>query len=132
MTASSSVTRQSAPKPVFAFPRCHRLLTSRDYQRVFDDPVRVSGQAFTLLARSGDQEHARLGLVVAKRNAARAVLRNRVKRQVREAFRRRQDRLPAMDMIVIARRGIDKLDKRELADALAELWGKLERKCKSS
>lgn len=43
---------------------------------------------------------ARLGLVIAKRYASRAVTRNTIKRVVREAFRQRRNRLPARDYII--------------------------------
>lgn len=42
---------------------------------------------------------ARLGLVVAKRFAARAVTRNAVKRVIREAFRLRRHQLPPRDLV---------------------------------
>ena len=41
----------------------------------------------------------RLGLVIPKRQAKTAVLRNAIKRQARELFRRRTD-LPAMDAVL--------------------------------
>ncbi|MEM6710277.1 MAG: ribonuclease P protein component, partial [Pseudomonadota bacterium] len=43
---------------------------------------------------------ARLGLVVAKRVLPRAVDRNQVKRQIREAFRLWHARLPSVDLVV--------------------------------
>jgi ribonuclease P protein component len=46
------------------------------------------------------QSHARLGLVIAKRHAARAVTRNALKRVVREAFRARRLALKPADYVV--------------------------------
>jgi len=43
---------------------------------------------------------ARLGLVVGKRAVRRAHDRNRVKRALRETFRRRRAQLPAVDLVV--------------------------------
>lgn len=43
---------------------------------------------------------ARLGLVIAKRNAARAATRNALKRVIREAFRARRSALPPADYVV--------------------------------
>ncbi len=51
-----------------------------------------------LYTRSNELPHARLGVVVAKRFAPRAVTRNTIKRVTRELFRVTQ--LPAMDCIV--------------------------------
>lgn len=53
---------------------------------------------FILYARANQLQHARLGIVVAKRYAPRAVTRNTVKRITRELFRTTQ--LPAIDCIV--------------------------------
>ncbi|MDB5821469.1 MAG: rnpA [Herminiimonas sp.] len=53
---------------------------------------------FVLYARSNGLLHARLGVVVAKRLAPRAVTRNTVKRVTRELFRLAE--LPAMDFVV--------------------------------
>lgn len=46
-----------------------------------------------------EQTTARLGLIIAKRFARRAVTRNTVKRVIREAFRLRRQQLPAQDYV---------------------------------
>lgn len=53
---------------------------------------------FVLYARGNTLDHARLGIVAAKRFAPRAVTRNTIKRVTRELFR--QAALPAIDCIV--------------------------------
>ncbi|MDB5798372.1 MAG: Ribonuclease protein component [Paucimonas sp.] len=53
---------------------------------------------FTLYTKQNDLPQARLGVVVAKRLAPRAVTRNLVKRIAREVFR--QSALPALDCII--------------------------------
>jgi len=53
---------------------------------------------FVLYTRINRLPHARLGIVVAKRLAPRAVTRNAVKRAARELFR--QTPLPALDCLV--------------------------------
>ena len=53
---------------------------------------------FVLYARKTELPHARLGVVVAKRLAPRAVTRNTIKRMTRELFR--QAALPPIDCIV--------------------------------
>lgn len=46
-----------------------------------------------------EHDTARLGLIIAKRFAKRAVTRNTVKRVIREAFRLRRPALPAKDYV---------------------------------
>jgi len=50
--------------------------------------------------RPNGLDTARLGVVVAKKLAKRANVRNLVKRIARETFRRHRESLPAMDLVV--------------------------------
>jgi len=59
-----------------------------------------------LYVRPNGLDHARLGVVVAKRLAPRALTRNMVKRLTRELFR--QTALPAVDCIVRLTKPINK------------------------
>ena len=58
----------------------------------------MDGYLFYVARRESGE--ARLGLLVSRRHAARAVVRNRIKRCIREAFRLEQDKLGALDMLV--------------------------------
>lgn len=64
----------------------------------------LRGEVFDLhyAMHSGDtgRSRARLGLVIPKRLARRAVLRNAIKRQAREAFRSMSERVPAADLVL--------------------------------
>lgn len=66
--------------------------------------------------------HPRLGLAISKKHAKRAVDRNRLKRIVRESFRQHQATLPAMDFVVMAKGGAQKLSNTELFDSLERHW----------
>jgi ribonuclease P protein component len=76
------------PEPKLAFPRSSRILRSADFRTVYDNGIRVSSPMFAAfcLARQ-EGESARLGLTV-PRAIGGAVLRNRIKRRLREAFRK--------------------------------------------
>ena len=113
----------------FAFGKKRRLLTSSDFSAVFQDaPFRASHPNFLILARPSTTGHPRLGLIVAKKHVRRAVGRNQIKRCVRESFRLRQQNMPAIDAIVLARRGADKLPKHELQPLLDGLWKRVVKK----
>ncbi len=47
-----------------------------------------------------DTGAARLGMLISRKHSARAVVRNRIKRCIREAFRLEQERLGALDVLV--------------------------------
>lgn len=84
---------------------------------------------FTLLAAPGGPA-PRLGLVVGRRVSARAVVRNRLKRIVREAFR--QAGLPAMDVVVLAHPGLGAVDTRDLRSDLDCGFEELTKQCAAS
>lgn len=77
-----------------------------------------------MLAIPNQKNHARIGLVVAKKNIKLAVQRNRIKRILRESFRLNQH-LPAMDIVVLTRPKIDQLDNKSLQSSCEKLFNKL-------
>ncbi len=78
-----------------------------------------------MLARPNGLKEARLGLIVAKKNVRLAVKRNRIKRVVRNSFRLNQQPLEALDIIFLARRGLDKLEPAQQQKVLLHSWRKL-------
>lgn len=105
------------------FKRNKRLLNAGDYSRVFDEPdARASHRHLLLLARINGRDRHRLGLVIAKKNVKLAVERNRIKRVTREFFRQVPDSEPHMDVILLARRGLDRLDNALLSSILQQQW----------
>nr|WP_300307767.1 ribonuclease P protein component [Halomonas sp.] len=116
-----------------AFPRHYRLLTAGEYRRVFDKAVyKVHGKGLMALATPNEVGHPRLGLVFSKKNVRRAVDRNRLKRLARESVRHAQHRLPAVDIVLLARRGVNEVDNDTLHRQLFGMWRRLEREAEKS
>jgi len=116
-----------------SFSKSQRLLKAADYKQVFDqNEARASHRYFLLLAKPSPGSFQRLGLVIAKKNVKLAVDRNRVKRVVRETFRQLPEHTPPLDMVFLARRGVEQLDKGELSSILREQWQKLTRQIATS
>lgn len=86
----------------FRFSKRLHLLKASDFERVFATRNSASNPWFSLNGAANDVGHPRLGLTVSRR-VGNAVARNRWKRLVREAFRLTQDKLPAVDLVCIAR-----------------------------
>lgn len=117
----------------FTFPKEVRLLTASDYSKVFQDvQLRVSSKNFLILARSHILDHPRLGIIIAKKNVKLAVERNRLKRQLRETFRKQRQLLPNLDIVLLAKKGADSQDNILTSKELAYLWQKLKQKAKTS
>jgi ribonuclease P protein component len=75
---------------------------------------------------SGPGTHQRLGLVIGKKNLRLASQRNRVKRIARELFRQQdQQSLPNLDLVLIARKGLEKLSNAEIRNILEPLFQKI-------
>jgi ribonuclease P protein component len=119
--------------------RGDRLRHRRDYQRISREGARVATQSFLLLVADrfprGSMGPARLGVTVSRRVGG-SVVRSRVKRRIREWFRRDRERLPRdRDLIVIARPPAARLGpretERELGGATDRLAGAARREAAS-
>lgn len=109
-------------------PAEQRLRTNRDFRRIY---ARGRSHAHPLavlhvLWRTGDDADAapgrRIGFVVSKKQGG-AVIRNRIKRRLREAVRLRLNDLRegAFDMIVVGRTRAKTAEWREVQAAIEEL-----------
>ena len=87
---------------VSQFPKTARLLKSAEFDRVFKRRRSRGDGVLVVYAGENDLGAPRLGLVVS-RKAGNAVVRNRWKRCLREAFRLSQHELPAVDLVVLPR-----------------------------
>ncbi|MFT3807899.1 ribonuclease P protein component [Arenimonas sp.] len=86
------------------FPRRAHLRASAEFQAVFGEGKRVSGACFRLQVRFfAEADQARLGLTISKRVSKSAVERNRLRRQMREVFRRLRPHLPPADYVLTAK-----------------------------
>ncbi|MGY2464357.1 ribonuclease P protein component [Vreelandella sulfidaeris] len=114
--------------PQQGFPRQLRLLNAGDFSHVFEQAdLKVHGKGMMALVRLSTRGHPRLGLIVSKKNVKRAVDRNRFKRLVRESVRLRQDHLPSVDIVVLAKRGVQDIDNDTLHRQLHGMWKRLQR-----
>jgi len=102
------------------FPRTARLLSGREFQRVFDHRKACSNPLFRI--HHAPAEAARLGLAVSKRVSPKAVVRNRIRRQIRESFRLKRAELAPCDYIVLARPAAATATSTEVRTALDQLW----------
>ncbi len=101
-----------------AYTHLDRLQNASQYTRVFDQAIKSNSEFFTILSRENAIGQPRLGIVVAKRHAKRAVDRNTIKRIIRESFRQTKTSLPNNDYIVILKRPIKAIKKTKFKQTL--------------
>lgn len=111
------------------FSRSFRLTRAGEYQQVFKSNIRVSDDCFTLLVGKTEKTNPRLGFAVAKKQIKRAVDRNRLKRIMRESFRRHKQDLPKRDMVVMVRKKILGLTNLQIDLQLHKHWQSASKKC---
>jgi len=82
------------------FPKGARLLKRGEFRRVYDEGQRRSGSLAAVFFRPNGLPATRLGITVPARIGG-AVIRNRVKRRLREAFRLNRAALaPGWDIVI--------------------------------
>lgn len=109
---------KGAPDEGEHFSRSVRIRRRKDFLRVQQQGVRVSVDPLIALALKNSQSVTRLGITVSSK-VGNAVLRNRIRRRLREIFRKRRTAFPrGLDLVLIA------TTRARLADS-----GSLERAC---
>jgi ribonuclease P protein component len=86
-----------------SLPRGARLLKPGDFTSLRGNAKRVSSRSFLAEYRPTQHDCARLGMAVSRRVSKRAVVRNRIRRVIRESFRLHRALLPQLDLLLIAR-----------------------------
>jgi ribonuclease P protein component len=112
--------------PSAGFGKSKRLLTSSDFTGVFDSArFKVGHKNYLLLATPGSGSETRLGLVISKKNARLATHRNRIKRVVRETFRKHSWFNSHLDIVFLVRQGFDTLPPALQTKLMEEAWKRL-------
>jgi len=108
-----------------ALPRSARLSGKADFDRVFAAARRKGSRFFRLVLADNVHGWARLGMAVSRRVDKRAVVRNRLRRQVRESLRAAWPGLPAIDIVVTAKPEAARADRADVWRDLVQLWPRL-------
>ena len=115
------------------FPRRARLIAATDFQNVFKHAeYRASNRWLCVLATASSCDHARLGLAISRKVARNSVQRNRIKRLIRENFRRGKIRTLALDIVVMGRNDVARQTGKAIEAALEKLWIQLFDACAGS
>jgi ribonuclease P protein component len=109
----------------------HRLSGPAAYRKVFSGSIRSTDSQFLVLATQNQLAYPRLGLAVSRKKLKTAVVRNLVKRMIRESFRHNRESLGSLDLVVMPQGSIVAGDRRRLRESLERHFKKVS-KCRNS
>ncbi len=105
--------------------RFYRIRRSSDYDRTWREGQRYHTTHFVVIVNSG-REYSRLGITVS-RKVGNAVCRNRLKRWIRELFRKHRKQFSQLlDISIIAKRQAGQLSHLQLDRELLTIFARLE------
>ena len=122
----NSSTDQESSETRFTLPRTARVLRRKDFRRIYGRGSRAGGKDLVLVALRRQAPGHRLGLSVSKANGC-AVVRNKIKRIFREAFRLERPSLPGQfDVIMIPRERPEKFRLEHVRSELVKLMQRID------
>ncbi len=109
------------------FPKALRLLTRREFLQVQEGGQKVPSDCLLALVKRNSRAHTRLGLTVSSK-VGNAVVRVRLRRHLRELFRKRRLQWPpGLDVVLVVRTSAAEASLPELARAFDGVTRKLQR-----
>jgi len=109
------------------FPKCERLQRNYEFRRVYERGRRREGRFVVLYVLDNAAAGGRAFGVVTSRKVGGAVVRNRARRLLREAYRLNKHKLkPNLQMVAVARAAIRGKPFREIEATLLDLFEKVD------
>lgn len=107
-----------------SFPKRERLRKRREFLEVYESGKKTFGGPFICFVARREGQGRKFGVAVPRRVGG-AVVRNRVKRYLRETYRQNRYRLRNdAQIVIVARPGAAELSYRECAEAIVRLFRK--------
>lgn len=101
----------------------HRLKRKKDFERVFKKGKLLAKDFLILRVVKNNLGTTRVGLVVSQKVSKKAVLRNKVKRKIREAVRNNMKKINlGYDLIFFTKKGIEKKSFPEIKKMVEDLF----------
>lgn len=106
------------------FSRVFKLCSPKDF-RALRHAKKITADGIRIYSKRNQFARPRLGMVIAKREIPKAVIRNRIKRVIRESIRLNQYELVGFDIVVVISKQILQLDNRSFRTCLEKLLRQL-------
>lgn len=108
----------------YSFPPSDRLRKRGEYLRLQKTENRYSCRAFLVVWEPNSVGFPRLGITASKKVGC-SVVRNRIKRNVREIFRTSNSLIPPVDLNVIARSGAKEMEHQHFKAELLKAFSRI-------
>ncbi len=105
----------------------YRVKRNEDYSKIISKRNSVANQAFIVYSMNNGLDHARVGISVSKK-LGNAVVRNKLKRQIRAMTNELMDFERKNDYIIIARKGYLRYNYNDNKNLLNKLFNKINKK----
>lgn len=102
------------------FPTHFRIRKSSEFKEVFEKGNKLNGESYTLVYSENTLGFPRLGLVVGKW-CGNVIVRNRIKRILREVFRRNKSIFDSLDILIIAKRKSETLNYNQAEEEIKRI-----------
>ena len=103
-------------------PKVNRLKKKKDFERVFKKGKGFGEKFLALKILRNNKGKSRIGFIVPKKHFKKAVLRNKLKRQLREQIKKRLPKIKeSQDIVIITKPGLQNLDFWEIDKMLETL-----------
>lgn len=100
----------------------YRLQKDRDFKSVFKKGKTLSGKLLFLKVKKNDLQVSRFGLIIGKKISNKAVIRNRLKRQLREIIKNNLFNIkPGFDIVIITKPEIINKNYQEIKNDFEKL-----------
>lgn len=108
-----------------SFPPQERIRKKKEFLLLYHKGRRYRGQYFNLIYLPNQLAFSRMAVVVS-RKIGKAVVRNKIKRRMRELFRRNKSILThSLDILLVAKKNIESASWSELREHYLEALGKI-------
>jgi len=123
--------RESSARQKQTLSRYQRITDSKVFRKAFDEARPQVGKFMVLRLANLERGGLRLGVVTSRRTFRRAVDRNRARRKLREAYRRRRAQFkPSADVVLVGRHKLLQASAQDVEEellALAQRAGLMEK-----
>jgi ribonuclease P protein component len=115
-------------------PRQHRLIKRKDFEKIWEKGKSyfIKEIGFKVLKRDQTDQSksasmdSRFAFIVSAKTVKKAVLRNKIKRRLREIIRKKLPEIKSgFDCIIIIRPGIEKLNYQEMKERVEKILTRL-------